>query len=106
MPAPPPPPQACAKGGAGAYLDAIQRDPSDATGVAGLGASGTVAASAFRSNYAVLSRQADFIGALQSARNFVSAASSELGLDLFAYSPFHIFFEQARAPTLSGGMNS
>ena len=59
------PSAACAKGGAGAYSDAIQRDASDPTGVAGLGSRGVVAASSFRASYVVLSRQSDFIGALQ-----------------------------------------
>lgn len=44
---------------------ATQLDASDPTGVAGLGEAGLVAASSFRSNYVVLSRQADFIAALQ-----------------------------------------
>ena len=53
----------CAKGGAGAYSDAVQRDA--ATGaVAGLDR-GVVAASAFRTSCVVLSSQADFIGALR-----------------------------------------
>lgn len=59
------PSAACAKGGAGAYSDAIQRNASDPTGVAGLGSQGVVAASSFRASYVVLSRQADFIGALK-----------------------------------------
>lgn len=64
------PSEACAKGGAGAYSDAVQRDP--ATGaVAGLDR-GVVAASAFRTSYVVLSSQADFIGALR-----VSACPSQ-----------------------------
>eukprot|EP00887_Chlorella_sp_A99_P002624 scaffold6.g2624.t1 len=88
------PSKACAKGGAGAYSDAVQRDAGDSTGVAGLGARGVVSASSFRTNYVVLSKQADFIGALQSARDFAAAAAAELGVDVFSFSPFHIFFEQ------------
>ncbi len=55
---------ACAKGGAGAYTDAIQAEKHDPTGVAGL-SRGVVAASSFRTAYVPLSTQADFIGGLQ-----------------------------------------
>ncbi|PRW56197.1 Niemann-Pick C1 [Chlorella sorokiniana] len=88
------PSAACAKGGAGAYSDAIQRNASDPTGVAGLGSRGVVAASSFRASYVVLSRQSDFIGALRASRDFAAAASERLGLRVFPYSIFHIFFEQ------------
>ncbi|KAL4425013.1 hypothetical protein ABPG77_002898 [Micractinium sp. CCAP 211/92] len=88
------PSAACAKGGAGAYSDAIQFNASDPTGVAGLGEAGLVAASSFRSNYVVLSRQADFIAALQAVRGLAARLSSALGLRVYPYSVFHIFFEQ------------
>ncbi|KAL4457923.1 hypothetical protein ABPG75_012788 [Micractinium tetrahymenae] len=88
------PSAACAKGGAGAYSDAIQFNASDPTGVAGLGEAGLVAASSFRSNYVVLPRQADFIAALQAVRGFAARLSSSLGLRVYPYSVFHIFFEQ------------
>ncbi len=58
------PSMACAKGGAGAYTDAIQVDPADDTGVAGL-SRGVVAASSFRTSYVPLSSQDDFISALR-----------------------------------------
>ncbi len=54
------PSAACAKGGAGAYSDALQRDADDPGGVAGL-QRGVIAASAFRTSYVPLSRQTDFI---------------------------------------------
>lgn len=88
------PSAACAKGGAGAYTDAIQMDAGDPTGVAGLGSEGVVAASSFRANYVTLSRQADFIAALEAVRAFTASASERLGLRLLPYSVFHIFFEQ------------
>ena len=112
------PSAACAKGGAGAYTDAIQArrrhlhpyacrrsssigskpayvlwnavcmspppppvphhhppvqmDAGDPTGVAGLGSEGVVAASSFRANYVTLSRQADFIAALEASRHLRS----------------------------------
>lgn len=57
------PSMACAKGGAGAYTDAIRTDASDGTGVAGL-SRGVVAASSFRTSYVPLSTQDDFISSL------------------------------------------
>lgn len=54
----------CAKGGAGAYTDAIQRDPHQPGGLAGLDR-GVVSASAFRTSYVPLSSQADFIKGLK-----------------------------------------
>eukprot|EP00884_Botryococcus_braunii_P021148 jgi/Botrbrau1/7717/Bobra.0159s0149.1 len=83
----------CVKGGAGAYTDAIQSSAQDVSGVAGLD-SGLVAASSFRTSYSPLSQQADFINAMAAVREFVGKARKELGLDLYAYSIFHIFFEQ------------
>ena len=58
------PSEQCAKGGAGGYTDALQRDAGDASGVAGL-ARGAVAASAFRTSYVPLGAQADFIGGMR-----------------------------------------
>ena len=58
------PSAACAKGGAGAYSDALQRDTDDPGGVAGL-QRGVIAASAFRTSYVPLSRQTDFIDGSQ-----------------------------------------
>ena len=54
----------CAKGGIGAFSDALERDPQDLSGVAGLH-QGVVAASSFRTQYVPLSKQQDFIDALQ-----------------------------------------
>ncbi len=56
----------CAKGGIGAYSDSLQRDPQDLSGVAGLHR-GVVAASSFRTQYVPLSKQQDFIDALQAS---------------------------------------
>ncbi|GFR48081.1 hypothetical protein Agub_g9920, partial [Astrephomene gubernaculifera] len=58
------------------------------------GDGGRVAASSFRTYYRPLNKQEDFIGALRQARAFASRASRELGLDVYAYSLFHVFFEQ------------
>ena len=58
------PSEQCAKGGAGGYTDALQRDAGDPSGVAGL-SRGAVAASAFRTSYVPLGAQADFIGGMR-----------------------------------------
>lgn len=83
----------CAKGGVGAYTDSIQRDNEDPTGIKGL-SDKEIAASAFMAYYVPLSGQGDFISALAATRDLAARASSALGLDVFAYSIFHIFFEQ------------
>eukprot|EP00775_Hariotina_reticulata_P001814 gene1814-2147_t len=83
----------CAKGGAGAYNNALQKDQADLTGIAGL-SQGVITSSAFRTYHTALNAQQDFIGALSAARAFTETASKELGLELYPYSVFHIFFEQ------------
>ncbi|PNH04088.1 Oxygen-evolving enhancer protein 2, chloroplastic [Tetrabaena socialis] len=107
------PSEQCAKAGVGAYSDSLQRsDPADPTSVAGLlppggragqwagegggdgEGGGRVAASSFRTYYRPLNRQADFIEAMRQGRAFAARASRELGLDVYAYSLFHVFFEQ------------
>lgn len=42
--------------------------------------------------------QAAFIGALAAARRFADTASRELGLRVYPYSVFHVFFEQYLTP--------
>ncbi len=173
------PSEGCAKGGMGAYSDALQRaHPDDPTSVAGLlpgdkegqgqgGRGGVVAASSFRAYYTPLNKQEDFIGAMRhvgagaglgqqnlvtrglmrsaleknlagawvgpalqphrsyllrlwglpapttarmllripynqsylsprgpQSREFAARASRELGLRVYSYSLFHVFFEQ------------
>lgn len=83
----------CAKGGLGAYNDALQSDPSDPTGVDGL-STGLITSSSFTAYYLPLSSQQDFIHALDATRQLVISASKDLGLDVFSYSVFHVFFEQ------------
>jgi Niemann-Pick C1 protein len=87
------PSMACAKGGAGAYTDAIQADAHDETGIAGL-SDGVVAASSFRTAYVPLSSQDDFISGLTAVREFAAQLSKQLGLDVYTFSIFHVFFEQ------------
>jgi Niemann-Pick C1 protein len=53
-----------------------------------------VAASAFRAYYKALNQQSDFISALRAVRAFVDKLREQHGLDIYAYSIFHIYFEQ------------
>ena len=62
-------------------------------GIAGL-SGGVITASAFRTYHTPLNHQHDFIAALSAARDFTEKASRELGLNVYPYSVFHIFFEQ------------
>lgn len=66
-------------------------------GIAGL-SSGIVAASAFRTYHTPLNSQGAFVGALAAARRFADTASRELGLRVYPYSVFHVFFEQYLTP--------
>lgn len=84
------PSETCARGGKGAYDSAIQL--TDAALVAGLD-DGLVEAATFRAYNLPLLDQSDFIGALTDTRAFVDSVSKELGLDIYGYSTFHVFFE-------------
>jgi hypothetical protein len=70
---------------------------SNPPGIAGL-SQGVVAASSFRTYHTPLTRQPDFTAALASARAFAASASRDLGLEIFPYSVFHVFFEQYLSP--------
>ncbi|KAF6262418.1 multidrug efflux transporter AcrB transmembrane domain-containing protein [Scenedesmus sp. NREL 46B-D3] len=61
--------------------------------IAGL-SSGLITASAFRTYHTPLNSQPDFINALKAARQFAEDVSQELGMQVYPYSIFHIFFEQ------------
>jgi len=91
------PSEQCAKAGAGAYGNAVARDDSGA--IAGFPPAGgdrppVVSASSFRAYHTPLNSQSDFIAALRSTRSLVMQLRATLGLDVYAYSPFHVFFEQ------------
>lgn len=75
------PSEGCAKGGAGAYNNAVQKDTADPTGIAGL-SHGIVTSSAFRTYHTPLNSQPDFINALKAAREFSETASRELGVQV------------------------
>lgn len=73
------PSEQCAKGGAGGYSDALQRDAAEPTGIAGLGA-GAVAASAFRISYVPLGTQADFIEGMRVRSGSAAAVPTRAAL--------------------------
>ncbi|DBB06657.1 TPA: hypothetical protein ACH3X1_012171 [Trebouxia sp. C0004] len=83
----------CAKGGVGGYNNALQMDPADPTGIAGL-CKGRVTASSFRTYYVPLNTQQNFIDAYQAIRDFTHATNKKLGIQMYSYSIFHVFFEQ------------
>ncbi|KAK7299788.1 hypothetical protein RJT34_10616 [Clitoria ternatea] len=75
----------CAKGGHGAYTNSV-----DLNGYEG----GVIQASEFRTYHTPLNRQADYVNAIQAARDFSTRMSASLKMDIFPYSVFYIFFEQ------------
>ena len=85
------PSEQCAKGGAGVYTDSIQKGTQGS--VKGL-KDGIISASSFRVYYTPLNEQRDFIAALRHSRSLVESLKESLGLDVYSYSMFHVFFEQ------------
>ncbi|RYP92877.1 hypothetical protein DL770_001048 [Monosporascus sp. CRB-9-2] len=53
-----------------------------------------VPASHFRTSHKPLRSQDDFINAYQSARRIANEVSSEMGIEVFPYSVFYVFFDQ------------
>ncbi|KAI8973755.1 patched family-domain-containing protein [Mycotypha africana] len=78
------PDEDCPLGGKAAYGDAIVADHDRVT----------LDASHFRTFHTPLRSQQDFIAAYGSARRIAEGLSEELGLDVYPYSVFYIFFEQ------------
>ncbi|KAI9885591.1 MAG: hypothetical protein M1823_002600 [Watsoniomyces obsoletus] len=54
----------------------------------------TIPASHFRSSHTPLKSQSDFIRAYASARRIANTVSERMGIDVFPYSKFYIFFDQ------------
>ncbi|KAF9608783.1 hypothetical protein IFM89_011552 [Coptis chinensis] len=75
----------CAKGGRGAYTSNVDLNGYD---------SGIIQASAFRTYHTPLNKQSDFVNSMRAAREFSSRVSDSLGMDIYPYSVFYIFFEQ------------
>jgi Niemann-Pick C1 protein len=85
------PSEQCAKGGAGVYTDSIEKGPDGS--IKGL-SEGVIASSSFRAYYTPLNEQQDFIAALRHTRSLVKSLKESLGLNVYSYSMFHVFFEQ------------
>lgn len=81
------------RAGAGAAAGRAAVSAPELGPVAGLDR-GVVSASAFRTYYVPLNTQQQYIAALRAVRRYVERLRSSLGLDVYAYSIFHIFFEQ------------
>jgi Niemann-Pick C1 protein len=75
----------CAKGGHGAYSTSLDLNGYE---------SGIIKASEFRSYHTPLNKQNDFVDALRAAKDFTKRISQSLGITVFPYSVFYIYFEQ------------
>ena len=78
------PDEGCALAGKAAYANAVVVDDDDVT----------IPASHFRSSHRPLKSQSDFIDAYASARRIATSVRDQMGIDVFAYSKFYIFFDQ------------
>lgn len=87
------PDASCARGGEGVYGDAIEHIKGNVSEIVGLDQE-RIAASAFRTMYRALVTQEDYIGAVRETFAFVDALKASLGLDVYSYSIFHIYFQQ------------
>ncbi|OAD02648.1 hypothetical protein MUCCIDRAFT_179714 [Mucor lusitanicus CBS 277.49] len=79
-----PPDESCPLGGKAAYGDAIVANHQEIT----------VNASHFRTFHTPLRSQDQFIAAYASAQRIADTIGKELGLEVYPYSVFYIFFEQ------------
>lgn len=79
-----PPDESCPLGGKAAYGDAIVANHKEIT----------VNASHFRTFHTPLRSQDQFISAYASAQRIADTIGKELGLEVYPYSVFYIFFEQ------------
>ncbi|PWA80102.1 patched family protein [Artemisia annua] len=75
----------CAKGGHGAYTNSIELSGFE---------NGVIQASSFRTYHTPLNKQVDFVNSMRAAREFSSRVSKSLGIEVFPYSVFYMFFEQ------------
>lgn len=74
----------CSLGGKAPYSNALVIDAKK----------NTIPASHFRSSHIPLRNQSDFISAYASARRIADDLSSNLGISVFPYSVFYVFFDQ------------
>ncbi|XP_010242906.1 PREDICTED: Niemann-Pick C1 protein-like [Nelumbo nucifera] len=75
----------CAKGGHGAYTSSVDLNGYN---------SGIIQASEFRTYHTPLNKQSDYVNSMRAAREFSSRVSDSLGIEIFPYSVFYMFFEQ------------
>ncbi|KAG6434864.1 hypothetical protein SASPL_106508 [Salvia splendens] len=75
----------CAKGGNGAYTSNVELNGYE---------NGIIQASAFRTYHTPLNKQADYVNSMRAARDFSAKMSHALGIDVFPYAVFYMFFEQ------------
>lgn len=87
------PSKECAKAGRGAYNTELERSAADPTGYSGV-SDGIVTAARYRGYHTPLATQNDFITSLREAKKLTAKISDELGLEVFPYSVFYVFFEQ------------
>ncbi|KAK9473546.1 sterol-sensing domain of SREBP cleavage-activation-domain-containing protein [Dipodascopsis tothii] len=78
------PPDPCPLGGQAAYAGTIIPDYERVT----------INASSFRTAHTVLRTNEDYVNAFKAGRRLAATISEQTGTDVFAYSPFYIFFEQ------------
>lgn len=74
----------CPVAGKAAYSNAVVIDEENLT----------IPASHFRTSHTPIRSQADFIAAYASARRIADAISSQMGIEVFPYSVFYVFFDQ------------
>eukprot|EP00117_Sycon_ciliatum_P015360 scpid11669/ scgid3077/ Niemann-Pick C1 protein len=79
----------CAKGGKAAYNAAVNRTPSDINSPVE-----TVRSSYFMAYHSVCQTSQDYTQALKQARRIAANISTTLGVEVFAYSYFYVFYEQ------------
>ncbi|KAL3681041.1 hypothetical protein R1sor_023997 [Riccia sorocarpa] len=75
----------CAKGGVGAYSSSLDLTAYE---------DGIIKASEFRSYHTPMNKQTDYVDALRAAKTFSKRLTDSLGIEVFPYSVFYIFFEQ------------
>eukprot|EP00210_Caulerpa_lentillifera_P003889 g3716.t1 len=87
------PDETCPRGGKSAFEDYIQHELDNSSAIIGLDHQ-IVQASSFRTYYSPLVAQSDYIDALSDSNKFADELSKSLDMDIYAYSVFHVFFQQ------------
>lgn len=87
------PDEICPRGGKGTYEDYIEHKTDNSSDVIGLD-NQIIQASSFRTYYSPLVTQTDYIEAMSDTNNFADELSKDLDMEIYAYSLFHVFFQQ------------